>query len=270
MAQVPQARFDIGTRVFTRDGRTGIVQSADFAPAVNGFRYILEGIADIFEEDDLLDIPFGQAEPLSPLDALRAGLEFALRANPGLDVRFWVGGELGVPSDVLDDTDAQAAGGTLDDELRFWAARGFTIPGGPTAALPEPIEPLVEPPAVALVEAADILAEVDLRIAQAVSAIVENSIIARDQLEKRVMDFTVETLSLTNRRFALRESVVTDVLNDIENSLSGLEQAAMDTAGIGLLDLLGLVGQVVSNPLEFLLEKSGDAIQREIIDGLTR
>lgn len=272
MAEFPQPKFEVGQRVFTADGRTGLVTEVFFAQAVNGYRYLVEGIQQIFEESELQDIPFAVSEPLTFREKLAVDLAIALVENPGLDVRFWVGRELGVPEDVLDEAPAQPAGGTLEAALDFWAARGF-FPPGEEPPPPPLVEPPVVPPVVPGEPVADldaILAEVDLRIAEAIGPVVENGIVARLQLEERLVATIEAEAALTQVRFLDLESRVTDALSELENSLLALEQSAQDSAGVDLGGLLVLLGGFVRDPLGWFLERAEDAITGEIVDGLTR
>ena len=276
MAEFPQPRFDIGQRVFDIQGRTGLVNEVFFAPAVNGYRYIVDGIVDVLEESELSDIPFGASEPIAPVEALRAALEIALVGNPGLDVRWWTGVRLGVPNDVLDDTPVQAAGGSLTVALIYWSERGYELPPDPFAPPAEPLpEPDIEPvapvePDVPALDQGVILTEVDQRIAQLGSSLIAASISARELLEAEIRQSISAEAELTSERFLNLESRITNALSRIENSLSVLEQAAQDATGADLRALLGPLGGFLANPLNWLLERAEDEILQEIIDGLNR
>ncbi len=271
MAQAPQALFSVGQRVFDTEGRTGLVIEVFFLPERLVFRYLVDGISDVLDESELQDIPFAISEPISFLDSLRANLELAIANNPGLDVRFFVGRALGVPEDVLDEVGGQAGGGTLEGALGFWAARGFGEPTGPGEPLPDVVEgfaPLAAPtPIVVTPEVST--AEIERLIALAIGPVLENVVTERRALEARLTSRLDSLTELTNARFAIRQSTVTDVLNQINNRLLALDENAQEAAGVDLSGLFGLLGGFVRNPLEWFLERAEDAIQQEILDGLT-
>ena len=265
MAEVPQPLFEVGQRVFDKEGRTGIVSSSFFLPERETFRYVVDGIPDILDEDELSDIPFGVSEPLTWRERAAVRLVAILQRVPGLDVRHWTGLELKVPEDDLDEAPPQAGGGTLEAALTFWARRGFFPPDEEPPPVDEP--PPDERPGP-IVDLEDVMREVDRRIGVAVAGVIVNALATTAQLQASIAAQVGDLAELTNRRFANRESVVTDALDEIRNSLSELEADAQEGAGLGLRALLGLIGGFIRNPLGWFIERAEGAIQAEILAGL--
>lgn len=85
-----------------------------------------------------------------------------------------------------------------------------------------------------------------------------------------VVDSIFELRELTDTRFADSQTLIDTELAGFRERLDGLEDMSISAAGVGFGSLLGGLGALYQSPLSWFLDKAGDAILEEIIDGLNR
>lgn len=240
MSQLPIQQFLIGARVFTRDGRSGLISGAVFAPALGVWRYVLEGISEIFLEADLQDRPFTTSGPgpgaggnITEAMFLAALATGDVSPNLGTFARF---------VDAFEDD--------LEVFFREFPSLVGQFPLRPAVPDQPSLPPSPEvavPPSVTL-DLEAIFREVDRRISIAVGAAVVQQIEARQSLENQI---------------AVRQL-------EIEERLASLDVIADETGEGGSSGFFRRVGGFLANPFAGVADFIAQHILDEVTDGLTR
>lgn len=262
MAEFPQPLFPIGTRVFTRDGRSGLVQSATFAQAVGGYRYILDGVVDIFEESELQDIPFGISERTPGGAGSITPAMFAAAIATG-DVSPNIR-EFGLFVTAFGDSVAL-----------FFSEFPGLVGQFPVAVIPPetPVAAVVTPGAVETLALTDVVALIDalerkLRLEGRVNMdTLRNEL---GDLERKIAGDLATTLAEDETLRDDAQSLIVTQLSGIENSLASQGQAADQTGEGGVSGFFARVGAFVSAPFDTLFTTIAEWILGEVKDGLNR
>ena len=172
--------------------------------------------------------------------------------------------------------------------VQLFAGADLTVfaPGEETPFVSERLDPSLE--ITGFVTAADLTRVIfnlrqdfDARIA-AVSGLGADAVadIVIQQVELFGEPLAADLRDLRNEQVALHaaqgvlfenlQSLITIGLSEIGNRLDSLDDRAQAVAGVTFFDLLGQLGTLLKDPLGFLLERGADAIQQEVLDGLTR
>ena len=177
----------------------------------------------------------------------------------------------------------------LDTTLfQLWTGRELSVfaPGEESPFVSAPLPPeLVVPDLITgafLTQAIfalrqDLLARIDAVQGvdrQTVAAMIADGVVTfTEPIAVALDDLRSEQVALHAAQGALfekLESLITTGLSEIGTRLDALDAQAQESAGLSLFDLLGQVGNLVKDPLAFVLEKSTDFIVSEVVDGLNR